>query len=96
MSTEGILELVGSVYDCALDPSGWPVVLEGIAGLVDGINASISVQDPMRRQLLAGPLALADDAVRGVLANIIAPLLGSKGPCTSADPSRTCRTQRSP
>ena len=50
MSTERILELVGSVYDCALDPSGWPVVLEGIAGLVDGINASISVQDPMLKQ----------------------------------------------
>jgi hypothetical protein len=44
-----LLDLVGAIYDCALNPQGWPPVLERVAGLVGGINASISVQDPMHK-----------------------------------------------
>ncbi len=44
-----LLDLVGAIYDCALDPQGWPPVLERVADLVGGINASISVQDPMHK-----------------------------------------------
>lgn len=46
-SDEKALELVGAIYDCVLAPRGWPSALERIASLVGGINASISVQDPI-------------------------------------------------
>ena len=49
-SDQRTLELVGAVYDCVLAPRGWPSALERIASLVGGINASISVQDPMQNQ----------------------------------------------
>lgn len=45
-----LLDLVGTVYDCALDPSGWPAALERIAIQVQGICASISIQDPLTHQ----------------------------------------------
>lgn len=47
-SDQRTLELVGALYDCVLVPRGWPSALERIASLVGGINASISVQDPMQ------------------------------------------------
>src|SRR5690349_1107993 len=40
-----VLELVGQIYDCAIDPALWPVVLERMAGLVNGSLAAISLHD---------------------------------------------------
>jgi DNA-binding CsgD family transcriptional regulator/PAS domain-containing protein len=44
-----VLGLVGRIYDCVLQPQEWVDVLETIARSVDGINASISIQDPLSK-----------------------------------------------
>jgi len=44
-----VLSLVGRIYDCVLHPQDWVDVLESIARSVNGINASISIQDPISR-----------------------------------------------
>ena len=50
MNTDSdVLSLVGRIYDCVLQPQDWVDVLESIARSVDGINASISIQDPISR-----------------------------------------------
>jgi DNA-binding CsgD family transcriptional regulator/PAS domain-containing protein len=43
------LSLVGRIYDCVLRPEEWHDVLKVVATSVGGINASISVQDPVSR-----------------------------------------------
>ena len=45
-----LLDLVATVYNCALDPRGWLAALERIAIQVQGICASISIQDPLTHQ----------------------------------------------
>jgi DNA-binding CsgD family transcriptional regulator/PAS domain-containing protein len=50
LNTESdVLSLVGRIYDCVLQPQDWVGVLESIARSVDGVNASISIQDPISR-----------------------------------------------
>lgn len=44
-----LLDFVGQIYDCAIDPANWPPVLERLAGMVDGCDVAItlnSVQNP--------------------------------------------------
>ena len=42
------LDLIGDIYDCAIEPSLWPRTLERLAGLVDGAEAAITLHDTAR------------------------------------------------
>lgn len=42
-STAPLLDLVGEIYDCVIEPGHWPFVLERIARMIDGDNAAISL-----------------------------------------------------
>jgi DNA-binding CsgD family transcriptional regulator/PAS domain-containing protein len=44
-------ELIGFIYDCAIEPKHWAEALQHIAGYVGGSAASLSLQDPLRRQV---------------------------------------------
>ena len=44
-----ILSIIGNIYDCVLRPEDWPDVLKKIATRVGGLNASISIQDPLSK-----------------------------------------------
>lgn len=44
-----ILSIVGKIYDCVLRPEEWPDVLRTIGTGVGGLNASISIQDPLSK-----------------------------------------------
>jgi DNA-binding CsgD family transcriptional regulator/PAS domain-containing protein len=50
LSTPELLDLVGDIYDCAIEPARWPVVLERIAALVDGCEAAIAFHSFERPQ----------------------------------------------
>ena len=43
-----LLDLVGDIYDCAIEPSRWPHALERLTHLVDGTFAAISLHDITR------------------------------------------------
>ncbi len=43
--SEELLDLIGSTYDCALDPSLWPKTLNGLATVLHGSMAAISLQN---------------------------------------------------
>ena len=45
-----LLDLVGCIYDCAIEPNHWSVALERITRLVGGLCAGIYIQDPIKRQ----------------------------------------------
>lgn len=38
-----LLDLVGQIYDCAIDPTRWSPTLERVAGLVDGRNVALTL-----------------------------------------------------
>lgn len=40
-----LLDLVGDIYDCAIEPGRWPQTLERVTRLVDGALAAISLHD---------------------------------------------------
>jgi DNA-binding CsgD family transcriptional regulator len=42
---EQFSELIGSIYDCAVDPGLWPTALEGICLAVDSAAATLAVAD---------------------------------------------------
>ncbi|MCC7253576.1 helix-turn-helix transcriptional regulator [Hyphomicrobium sp.] len=42
-SAEGLLDLVGEIYDCAIAPAKWPGTLAHIAQLLDGRQAAITL-----------------------------------------------------
>ena len=46
-----ILEIVGDIYDCAIEPARWPATLERIVDHVGGACAGIHVHDPTQRQV---------------------------------------------
>jgi len=46
-----LLDLVGEVYDCAIDPKKWPQTLERIAGYVGVRTVGINVKDPGARKV---------------------------------------------
>ena len=45
-----LLDLVGEIYDCAVDPTRWPAVLERATRLLDGRNAVITLNNVARPQ----------------------------------------------
>src|SRR5262245_15196626 len=46
---EEVLPLVGDIYDAALDPALWPVILEKICGFVGGCMGNLFSQDAVNR-----------------------------------------------
>ena len=46
IDAEVISSLIGMIYDAALDPNGWPVVLERISDLVGGGPGSLFLAAP--------------------------------------------------
>lgn len=44
ISVEQVLDLVGKIYDCALDPEGWPAALDAIRFQLGFCNGTISLQ----------------------------------------------------
>jgi DNA-binding CsgD family transcriptional regulator len=46
---ERISELIGDIYDAALDPALWPAVLEAVCAFVRGPSASLFSQDALRK-----------------------------------------------
>ena len=64
-SSENILSLVGRIYDCVLQPDEWTGVLESVSTAVGGLNASISIQDPISREAsFSAEWAVPAEAVR--------------------------------
>lgn len=52
MATDAkLLDLIGHIYDCAIEPKKWPDTLEQIVGHVGGQAAAISLQDPLSREV---------------------------------------------
>jgi DNA-binding CsgD family transcriptional regulator len=49
--TSDVLDLVGDIYDCAIEPARWPATLERIVDHVGGACAGIHVHDPTQRQV---------------------------------------------
>ena len=45
---ERLLELVGSIYDCAIDPDRWTGTLNGVASYFNAAVAAIFTHDPTR------------------------------------------------
>lgn len=45
-----LLELIGQVYDCAIEPEKWPETLQGVTDYLGGSAAAISLQDPLKRE----------------------------------------------
>ena len=50
METE-LLSIVGDIYDCAIEPNRWPQAMERIAVTLGGKGASVTMQDPMQREI---------------------------------------------
>ena len=46
-----VLDLVGEIYDCAIEPKRWPPTLERIADYVGGKTVGINVKDPAKRKV---------------------------------------------
>jgi len=46
-----LLDLIGHIYDCAIEPKKWPETLEQIVGYIGGQAAAISLQDPLSREV---------------------------------------------
>lgn len=40
---EALLDLVGEIYDAAIEPAKWPLVLEHLAGVIGGTHAAIAL-----------------------------------------------------
>jgi DNA-binding CsgD family transcriptional regulator len=46
-----LLDLIGSVYDCAIEPKKWPDALRQVTEYLGGSAAAISLQDPLKREV---------------------------------------------
>jgi DNA-binding CsgD family transcriptional regulator len=46
---EQVSHLIGDIYDAALDPALWPVVLERCAGFVGGVASALFMKDSVRK-----------------------------------------------
>ncbi len=49
LANSDLSKLVGDIYDCALDPSGWTGTLEKIAMILNGRNAVLLAHNPTMR-----------------------------------------------
>jgi DNA-binding CsgD family transcriptional regulator/PAS domain-containing protein len=45
-----LLDLIGQVYDCAIEPAKWPDTLQQVTEYLGGAAAAISLQDPLKRE----------------------------------------------
>lgn len=64
-SSADLLSLAGRIYDCVLQPDQWPEILESVATEVGGLNASISIQDPVSRAgTFSAEWAVPSEAIR--------------------------------
>src|SRR3954468_7227080 len=51
MAADGkLLELIGQVYHCAIEPKKWPDTLQQVVEFLGGSAAAISLQDPLKRE----------------------------------------------
>ncbi|HWE16958.1 MAG TPA: helix-turn-helix transcriptional regulator [Hyphomicrobiaceae bacterium] len=48
---DDLLDIVGDIYDCAIEPKRWPATLERIVDHVGGACGGIHVHDPTQRQV---------------------------------------------
>lgn len=46
LSQPGLLDLVGDIYDCAIEPAKWPHALQAIAQRMGGFAATLSLHNP--------------------------------------------------
>jgi DNA-binding CsgD family transcriptional regulator/PAS domain-containing protein len=51
MSEPQVLDIVGDIYDCAIEPVKWPETLERLVQYIGGVSAAISLQDPLKREV---------------------------------------------
>jgi DNA-binding CsgD family transcriptional regulator len=62
LSLEYMSDLIGRIYDCALDPAGWPDVLAEINGRLDFLQATLTLQAmPSGAVLLSVASGISDD-----------------------------------
>lgn len=47
---DALSHVIGTIYDCAVDPQHWPLVIESIARLIDGNRGLILVIDTVRNE----------------------------------------------
>ncbi len=47
-----LLEIVAELYDCAIEPTRWPQALERLATACGSPAAAVSLQDPLKREVL--------------------------------------------
>jgi DNA-binding CsgD family transcriptional regulator len=47
---DDLSDVIGTVYDCAVDPKHWPAAIETIARLLDGTNGFILLFDTVRNE----------------------------------------------
>jgi len=67
---EAFSDLVGKIYDCALDTSLWPEVLGKITNALGGAMADLTVSDPLKRQqVYAAHYNFPKDMIEKALAN---------------------------
>ena len=50
-STGALLDLVGDIYDAAIEPSKWPVACERLGRLVGGMQTAIALHDTVSHQV---------------------------------------------
>ncbi|MCC7251041.1 helix-turn-helix transcriptional regulator [Hyphomicrobium sp.] len=50
-STAPLLDLVGDLYDCAIDPALWPATCERLALLMNGVQTAIALHDTVTQEV---------------------------------------------
>ena len=50
-STDALLDLVGDIYDAAIEPSRWPATCERLGRLVGGMQTAIALHDTVSHQV---------------------------------------------
>src|SRR5207244_959357 len=72
-----LLELIGQIYDCAIEPGKWPDTLQQVVVFLGGSAAAISLQHPLKREVrLISQWGIKPDFERTMTAGIgINPLI---------------------
>lgn len=63
VSLEDYSDLVGGIYDAALDPQLWPQILERVAGAVGATAAGLILTDPARQRFSAVSVGVSSAAI---------------------------------
>ncbi len=50
-STDALLDLIGNIYDAAIEPAQWPATCERLARIVDGAQTAIALHDTVTHQV---------------------------------------------